>query len=111
MAFSEEFVSLCFQTMHQEDYGDSGKRKVHNKAVSRIRKLVRSLAAEEAEEALGPLLDHADHRVRLYGASACREKGVLREAAVRTLREVVRREGDGTLKLAASMLLAQYQKD
>ena len=110
MDWQQEFVQLCLQTMRMEDYGDKQKRVCHNRAVGKLEKLKKQIG-REAEPQLRELLNHEDSRVRIYGASACMELGILPEKTVEVLRSVIVNEKDTTLKFSASMLLKQCMED
>ena len=63
------------------------------------------LEAELTAHELRQLLTHEDERVRLNAAAACLRRQLCYDEAVETLREIEARSTDGTLGLAAKMLL------
>jgi len=109
MQWEQEFVALCLQLQRKDDYGDKQKRRKHNAAMDKLKKLEEKM--ENPSQGLSRLLDHEDSRVRNQAAAACMALGLLHEKTVRTLRDVIVNEQDTTLKFSASMLLKQCMEE
>ena len=104
------FIELSLQQCKKDDYADSKKVKMHNKAVEKLSKLKDEITVIESEEILKILLLYNDSRVKINAAQFCFEKQVLIEDAINSLNEVVKTEKDTTLNFLAKMLLKNETK-
>ena len=101
MSCYDLYVVNCLKLCLQDDYIDRRKLRAHNRAMDTLAKLEAELTAHELRQ----LLTHEDERVRLNAAAACLRRQLCYDEAVETLREIEARSTDGTLGLAAKMLL------
>ena len=101
MSCYDLYIENCLKLCLQDDYIDRRKLRAHNRAMDILAKLEAELTAHELRQ----LLTHEDERVRLNAAAACLRRQLCYDEAVETLREIEARSTDGTLGLAAKMLL------
>jgi len=95
------YVENCLKLCLQDDYGDRKKLKAHNKAMDTLAKLETEITAHEFQR----LLTHEDERVRLNAAAACVRRKLCYDEALAALGEIEAHSPDGTLSLAAKMVL------
>ena len=101
MSCYDLYIENCLKLCFQDDYIDRRKLRAHNRAMDTLEKLEAELTVHE----LRALLTHEDERVRLSAAAACLRRQLCYDEAVETLREIEAHSTDGTLGLAAKMLL------
>ena len=101
MSCYDLYIENCLKLCLQDDYIDRRKLRAHNRAMDTLAKLETELTAHELRQ----LLTHEDERVRLNAAAACLRRKLCYDEAVETLREIEAHSSDGTLGLAAKMLL------
>lgn len=101
MSAYDLYVGNCLKLCLQDDYGNRKKLRAHNKAMDNLAKL----EAEMTPSDFLRLLVHEDERVRLNAAAACVRRKLCYDEAVATPEEVEAHSPDGTLSLAAKMVL------
>ena len=102
------FIELSLQQCKKDDYADSEKVKIHNKAVGKLSKLKDEIITSESEDMMQILLLHNDSRVKINAAQFCLEQQILIDSAKNALQEVFNKEIDLSLIFSAKQLLKQY---
>ncbi len=101
MSCYDLYVENCLKLCLMDDYAERKRVKAHNRAMDTLAKLETELTAHEFQQ----LLTHEDERVRLNAAAACLRRKIFCEEAAAVLREIEAHSDDGTLSLAAKMVL------
>ena len=109
--YYDTFVGFCLQLCTKHDYKSALKVKRHNRALTKIDKLIEEINNADCSKVFGELLNHDNENVKLGAASACLQSNIFVDKAVDTLKKLSETTEDWSISFSAKMVLEQFEKN